>query len=90
MDAVNSRTAPKRWLSQPVSGTAMALATPKEVITQVTWVVDTPRLPPIVGSDTLAIDVSSTFMKVASARDTVPRNFAAPVRGAGSAAAAIS
>ena len=33
--SVNSRTAPKRWVSQPVSGTAMALATANDVITQV-------------------------------------------------------
>ena len=32
---VNSRTMPKRWVSQPVSGTAMALETAKLVITQV-------------------------------------------------------
>src|ERR1700722_4706151 len=88
MDAVNNRTAPKRWLNQPVSGTAMALATPKEVMTQVTWVVDTPRSPPIDDRDTLAIDVSRTFMKVASARDSVPRTFAVPVRGCSSSAAA--
>src|SRR5580698_9627037 len=87
-EAVNRRTAPKRWLNQPVSGTAMALATPKEVMTQVTWVVDTPRSPPIDDSETFAIDVSSTFMNVASARDSVPRIFAVPVRGCSSSGAA--
>src|ERR1700722_8528072 len=89
IDAVKRRTAPKRWLSQPVNGTAIALATPKEVITHVTCVVDTPRSPPIDESDTFAIDVSSTFMNVASASDTVPRILAAPVRGANSSAAAM-
>ena len=34
-EVVNSRTCPKRRVSQPVSGSEMALATPKEVITQV-------------------------------------------------------
>ena len=34
-EAVNSFTCPKRRVSQPVSGSEMALATPKEVITQV-------------------------------------------------------
>src|SRR3954468_21836726 len=33
---------------------------------QVPWFGDTPRSPAIAGIDTLAIDVSSTFMKVAS------------------------
>ena len=35
IDQVNSRTCPKRRVNQPVSGSEMALATPKEVITQV-------------------------------------------------------
>ena len=34
-EVMNKRTWPKRWVSQPVSGTAMALATANEVITQV-------------------------------------------------------
>jgi len=34
-EAVNSFTCPKRRVSQPVRGSEMALATPKEVITQV-------------------------------------------------------
>src|ERR1700685_1713821 len=68
----------------------MALATPKEVITQVTCVVDTPRSPPMADSDTFAIDGSSTFMKVASARARVPRTFTAPVRGGSSPAAAMA
>ena len=66
-DSTNTRTTPKRCISQPVSGTEMPLATANEVITQVPWSVDTPRLPEIVGIDTLAIVVSSTCMKVPTA-----------------------
>ena len=64
--AVNRRTWPKRCVSQPVSGTEIALATANDVMTQVPCVGLTPRSPAIAGIDTLAIDVSSTFMKVAS------------------------
>ena len=71
-EAVNSRTCPKRRVSQPVSGSEMALATPKEVMTQVPWSGETPRSPAMAGSDTLAIEVSSTFMKVASDSAIVP------------------
>ena len=45
----------------------MPLATAKEVITQVPWSVLTPRLPAMVGIETLAMVVSSTCMKVPSA-----------------------
>ncbi len=62
----NSFTSPKRRLSQPVSGKAMALLTAKEVMTQVPCSELTPRLPEIVGKATLAIVVSSTCMNVAS------------------------
>ena len=34
-EATKSRTWPKRCVSQPVSGSEIALATPKEVMTQV-------------------------------------------------------
>ena len=70
---MNNRTAPKRWESHPVNGTVIALATPNEVITQVTCVIDTPRSPPMEDNDTFAIDVSSTFMNVASDSAIVPR-----------------
>src|SRR5258706_16199054 len=63
--ARNSRTWPKRCVSQPVSGTEIALATAKDVMTQVPWLGDTPKSPAMAGIDTLAIDVSSTFMNVA-------------------------
>ena len=59
-------------MSQPVSGSEIALATPNDVMTHVPWSGDTPRSPAIAGIDTLAIDVSSTFMNVASESATVP------------------
>ena len=70
-------------MSQPVSGSEIALATPNDVMTHVPWSGDTPRSPAIAGSDTLAIDVSSTFMNVASESATVPSASVAPVSGAG-------
>ena len=87
-EAMNSRTCPKRRVSQPVSGSEMALATPNEVMTQVPWSGETPRSPAMAGIDTLAIEVSSTFMKVASDRAIVPRMPAARRRAAAAAAAA--
>ena len=78
---VHSRTAPKRWVSQPVSGTAMALDTPKLVITQVACDGLAPRSPAMAGIDTLAIDESSTHMKVASDSATVPSTRALPSSG---------
>src|SRR4051812_6069945 len=77
----NSLTCPKRCDSQPVSGTEMALATAKLVMTQVPWLGLTPRSPAIAGSDTLAIDVSSTFMNVAADSAIVPHMRAEPSRG---------
>src|SRR5580765_2503631 len=71
--ATNSFTSPKRLVSQPVSGRAMALLTANEVMTQVAWSALAPRLPAIVGSDTLAIVVSSTCMNTASERPSVVR-----------------
>src|SRR5690606_10327717 len=69
----NRRTSPKRRLRKPVSGRAMALLTANEVITQVAWLALAPRLPEMVGSETLAIVVSSTCMNEASARPRVAR-----------------
>ncbi|MNS54522.1 hypothetical protein D3C72_873200 [compost metagenome] len=79
--AMNRRTWPKRWVMKPVSGTAMALATAKLVMTQVPCVVLTPRSPEMAGSDTFAIDESSTFMKVAADSATVPQTRAEPSSG---------
>jgi hypothetical protein len=67
----NSLTSPKRRLAQPVSGNAMAVLTAKEVMTQVACCELAPRLPAMVGSETLAIVVSSTCMNDASASPAV-------------------
>ena len=80
--AMKSLTWPNRCDSQPVRGTAMALATAKLVMTQVPCVELTPRSPEMAGSDTFAIDESSTFMKVAAESAIVPQARAAPSRGA--------
>ena len=69
-------------MSQPVSGTEMALATPKLVMTQVPWLGLTPTSPEMAGMATLAMEESSTFMKVASDRASVPSTSGAPLRGA--------
>ncbi len=85
-DSVNSLASPTRRASQPVNGTAIADATEYDEMTQVPWLVATPRLPEMVGTATFAIDVSSTSMNVPSARPTVSSASAPPFNGAGSAA----
>src|SRR5689334_5365826 len=77
------RTCPMRCVSHPVSGTEIAFATANEVMTQVPWFGDTPRSPAMAGIDTLAIDVSSTFMKVASPTASEATMRAPPSSGAG-------
>src|SRR5262249_4108111 len=62
-----TRNAPKRPANQPVSGTVIASATAYEVITQSPWLLDTPRLPEMFGTDTFAIVMSSTARKLATA-----------------------
>src|SRR5574340_128733 len=68
----------------------MALATANEVITHVPWSGDTARSPAIAGIDTLAIDVSSTFMKVASDSAMLPSASVPPVSGAGAVDAGVA
>src|SRR3984893_5351261 len=65
----------------------MALATANEVMTHVPWSGETPRSPAMAGIDTLAIEVSSTFMKVASDSAMVPIASAEPVSGGSPAGA---
>ena len=89
-DAVNVRTTPKRAISQPVSGTVTPLATANEVITQVPLSVETPRLPEIVGRETLAMVPSSTCMNVPSASATDATASAIPRRGGISAAGVLT
>ncbi|KAF1066132.1 MAG: hypothetical protein GAK39_05110 [Variovorax sp.] len=52
-------------------------------MTQVPCVVLTPRSPEMAGSDTFAIDESSTFMKVAAESAIVPHTRAEPSSGGG-------
>src|SRR5476651_31849 len=85
---VKSRTWPKRCVSQPVSGTEMPLATAKDVMTQVPWDGLTPMSPAIAGIDTFAIEVSSTFMNVASDSAIVPSTRSLPASGGYSGACA--
>ena len=89
VDQRNRRTSPRRRLSQPVAGRTMALATLYEVMTQVPWEAEAPRLPAMVGTDTLAMVVSSTCMKVAKGRATVKRARDMPERGGNSRSAAM-
>ncbi|KAG1249377.1 hypothetical protein G6F68_013368 [Rhizopus microsporus] len=77
----NSRTWPKRCVSQPVKGTVMALATANDVMTQVPWLELTPRSPEMVGMDTFAIEVASTVMKTAVDRAIDPMMRVAPSNG---------
>src|SRR6266496_2678782 len=72
VDARKSRTWPYRIVSQPVRGNEIALATANEVMTHVPWSGDTARSPEIAGIDTFAIDVSRTFMNVASDKAMLP------------------
>src|ERR1700712_2554190 len=78
---VNRRTWPKRCVSQPVSGTEIAFATANEVMTQVPCDGLTHRSPEIAGIETFAIELSSTFMNVASDSAMVPRTSWLPVSG---------
>jgi hypothetical protein len=65
---------------------ATALAAANSVMTHVPSSTDTPRSPDSVGIATLAIDESSTFMKVARATANVPSANCQPVNGAGALA----
>ncbi|BEH71515.1 hypothetical protein ETAR_06360 [Edwardsiella tarda] len=59
----------------------MAFATPNEVITQVPWELEAPKLPEMVGMATLAMVESSTCMKVAIDRAMVIQASLAPSSG---------
>src|SRR3546814_13351569 len=72
-DRTNSRTCPQRWVSQPVKGTVMALATANEVIPQVPCVALTPRSPAIVGNEALPTEEASTLMKTAADKSAEKR-----------------
>src|SRR3569832_1854216 len=83
--ATKVRTTPKRPMNHPVSGTAMPFDTANDVITQVPWSVEAPRLPAMVGSETLAMVVSSTNKMVPSASAMAVGAGGRPGGGAGAA-----
>ncbi len=78
---MNKRTCPNRSVSRPVSGIEIAVETPNEVMIQVPCVELIPMLPAMVGTETLAIVVSSTCMKVDSETPIVAMMSAIPCRG---------
>ncbi|MNV81489.1 hypothetical protein D3C71_1751570 [compost metagenome] len=71
IDQRNSRSWPMRRTRKPVSGKAIALLAAKLVITQALWLLLAPRLPAMVGRETLAIVPSSTYINTARARPKV-------------------
>jgi hypothetical protein len=52
------RTTPKRCIMKALTGTEMPLDAAKDVMTQVPWSELTPRLPAMVGIETLAIELN--------------------------------
>src|SRR5580704_12502072 len=66
MQVRKKRLRPKRPAIHPLMGSTIALDTRYEVSTQVDSSELAPRLPAICGSATLAMEVSSTSMNVAS------------------------
>ncbi len=89
-EATKVRTGPNLAISQPEIGTETPLAMAKKVITQVPWSGLTPRSPEMVGMATLAMEVSSTCMKVPAAMAMAVKASAAPFKGCSSAAWAAS
>src|SRR5215469_6702293 len=83
IEPTNRRTWPSRWVSQPVKGMDTEFAAANTVMTHVPSSTDTPRLPEMVGMATLAIDESSTVMKLARPTASEPRASVAPVSGGG-------
>ncbi len=69
--ARNRRTWPKRRDSQPVSGMQIALAMAKEVMIHSPSSELMPRLPAMVGTETLAMVMSTTAMNEARPSDSV-------------------
>ena len=65
-ESKNNLNSPILCASLPVTGIAMAFATPNEVITQVPSSVDAPRKPDIVGIATLEIVESNICINVAN------------------------
>src|SRR6202040_3244989 len=68
--AMKKRFRPKVLANQPLIGRMMAFETKYEVRTQVLWSLLAPRFPAMYGRATLAMLVSRTSMKAASATTT--------------------
>ena len=81
VESTNNRTSPKRRANQPVMGSIIAWLTAKEVMTHVPLSALTAKSPAIVGIATLAIETSSTFMKMPSDNDKVMSARRLPFRG---------
>ena len=77
---INSLTAPKRPANHPVSGTQIASATAYEVITHVPCELETAKLPVICGTETLAMVISNTTIKLANANTKAARMRRPPLR----------
>src|SRR5580704_11709591 len=87
---MNSRLRPNSIESQPVSGSTIAFEIRYEVRTQVLSSTLAERLPAMCGSETLAILVSSTSMKVASITvAAISQGLTAGVHGTGVAVGAL-
>src|ERR1700721_1292351 len=73
VETTNNLTSPKRLPNQPVNGRTIAILTVNEVMTQVPSSELTAIFPAIVGIATLAMEVSSTFMKIPAETASVSR-----------------
>jgi hypothetical protein len=82
-ESKNNLNSPILCANLPVTGIAMAFATPNEVITQVPSSVDAPRKPDIVGIATLEIVESNICINVANDNAIVTHHNVPPVNGAG-------
>ena len=67
---MKKRLRPRTLAHHPLIGSTTAFETRYDVSTHVLWSVLAPRLPPIYGSATLAMLVSSTSMNAATATTT--------------------
>ncbi|CUK03791.1 Uncharacterised protein [Achromobacter xylosoxidans] len=80
-DSTNRRTCPSRRDSQPVRGMQMELAMAKKVMAHSPFSGLTPRLPEMVGTETLAMVMSTTAMKDARLMATAATTRGSPVIG---------
>jgi len=81
IDKQNVRTSPNRFAIHPVSGCMTALAMEYALMAMVPSVRLTPRLPEIVYTETLTMEMSNTSIKVASATAAVSSTSVPPDNG---------